>query len=194
MTIQRVDDMTEAPIVGRYYLVRCVKLGSGSGHGWWPVTGSVHEDADLGIPHPHLHHDVRFMSEHECRNEWRDIGHVMWMVLRTTAITVAAQYRRRKCQRVQTSFPLPARARDTTSFEEHQQRHVGMVAEACRTCPHRGMRLTALPVEADGGVTCPGHGLRWNATTGALMPRVIPTPPPMTLLEAILDDAMSGAT
>lgn len=192
MTIQRVDNMTEAPIVGRYYLVRCVKWGLRPS--WWPVTGPVHEDAELGIPHQHLHHDVRFMNDFECRSE--DVEHVLWKVLRTDLITgidvTSLQYRKRKCQRVQPVFPMPTTSSTSGRFEAHQQRHVGMVAgmvaKDCRTCPHRGMRLTALPVEADGGVTCPGHGLRWNATTGALMPRVIPTPPPMTLLEAILDN------
>ncbi len=38
-------------------------------------------------------------------------------------------------------------------------------------CPHRGFPLASLSVDADGCVTCPGHGLRWSLRSGELVSR-----------------------
>lgn len=38
-------------------------------------------------------------------------------------------------------------------------------------CPHRGISLASFPVDDDGCVTCPGHGLKWNLTTGEMVSR-----------------------
>ena len=38
-------------------------------------------------------------------------------------------------------------------------------------CYGRGFRLAGLPVQPDGTVVCPGHGLRWHLNTGRLVPR-----------------------
>ena len=55
-----------------------------------------------------------------------------------------------------------------------EQQHATMHAPDCRTCPHRGTPLRGLPIDAEGGVVCPAHGLRWSRSTGELMPRLPP--------------------
>ena len=53
-------------------------------------------------------------------------------------------------------------------------RYAAVRAPDCRTCPHRGMPLTGQPVDTDGGVVCPAHGLRWSRKDGSLMRRTCP--------------------
>lgn len=55
-----------------------------------------------------------------------------------------------------------------------EQQHATARAINCRTCPHRGTPLMSIPVDGDGGVVCPAHGLRWSKATGLLMPRPRP--------------------
>lgn len=41
----------------------------------------------------------------------------------------------------------------------------------CGKCPHRGLPIASMPREPGTDiVTCPGHGLRWDLSTGKLMP------------------------
>jgi hypothetical protein len=41
-----------------------------------------------------------------------------------------------------------------------EQQYATAHAIDCRICPHRGTPLSSLPVDGDGGVVCPAHGLR----------------------------------
>ena len=41
-------------------------------------------------------------------------------------------------------------------------------------CPHKGAPLEGMQPDDDGCITCPFHGLRWNASTGQLAPRPWP--------------------
>lgn len=59
-----------------------------------------------------------------------------------------------------------------------ESQHRTAKAHDCRVCPHRGTPLTGLPVDTDGGVVCPAHGLRWAKSTGLLMPRQAPMATP----------------
>lgn len=59
-----------------------------------------------------------------------------------------------------------------------ESQHSSAKAHDCRVCPHRGTPLTGLPVDNEGGVVCPAHGLRWAKSTGLLMPRVPPKASP----------------
>lgn len=63
MTVQCITDITESPIVGRFYLVPCVRYWYRGRVAWWPVMGPKHEDAEhLNFTQVHYHLDRRFMS------------------------------------------------------------------------------------------------------------------------------------
>jgi hypothetical protein len=53
----------------------------------------------------------------------------------------------------------------------------------CHTCPHKGMPLDGMPIDAEGRVVCPGHGLRWNLKTGKLSPRLLTPRQPAIAIE-----------
>ena len=36
-------------------------------------------------------------------------------------------------------------------------------------CPHQGTDLAGIITDRDGAITCPLHGLRWHARTGAAL-------------------------
>lgn len=176
--LQRVDEMNEAPIVGRMYLVPCLLWGNQ----WRPVVGGKHTDADLGVPEVHIHFDLRFTSKRELgddsperymrrvqRIERRGYGDFMPFEPGQERI----EYRVRKCLRVQPEFPVPAQHESSKRrFAAFEAEYTGATAKGCRVCPHRGMRLDVCPTDSEGGVVCPGHGLRWNRNTGKLMPRI----------------------
>lgn len=39
-------------------------------------------------------------------------------------------------------------------------------------CPHRGISCVGVIPESDGGVVCPGHGLKWDTVTGEMISRM----------------------
>ncbi|WP_373545705.1 Rieske 2Fe-2S domain-containing protein [Chamaesiphon sp.] len=38
-------------------------------------------------------------------------------------------------------------------------------------CPHQQLSLRGVPVNSDGEIVCPAHGLKWCTKTGSLIPR-----------------------
>ena len=180
--LQLVDDLDAPPIVGRMYLVRCVLWTDASPPRWMPLLGQEHEDADLGVPCPHRHYDLRFVQA-------RDLGGCTperyMHRLHVSKDGERIEIRRKRCVRVQPTFPFPPESAAIPRFE---RRHAAKVAEDCRRCPHRGFDLTQVPVDAGGGKVCPGHGLRWNVQTGELMRRT-PRGPVRTLQLRVVNDA-----
>lgn len=165
--------MTEPPTVGRHYLVRCIK-NRANGR-WYPVLGPAHADPDLApIAGPaaamlHYHYDARFMRLGDVGISTRRkmlarglaveaaLLSAVHLVFSDTSLT----FRRRRCLR---EMP-PHHAHLPTLEETHA---ADTLRGACKVCPHRGIPLASLPA-VDGVVTCPGHGLRWNVATGALV-------------------------
>lgn len=148
-----------------------------------PIIGPEHEDAEIvGFPHQHWHIDWRFVN-----------GRIWDRVLRVTAFVAennpawgngrvfGIPLMRRWNNRVQTGDPEPMRMKcqrampvypsDVAFLPALEKAYADHRLGKCRVCPHQRVPLGNLPVEADGSLTCPAHGLRWNATTGALMPR-----------------------
>jgi hypothetical protein len=199
MIAQHIEELDSPPVVGRRYWVPCVRV-KGS---LWPVIGPPHGDADLGVPEVHLHHDCRFMSERQVQQNLSTIlavaatlpelwfkeaqGVTLEQVLELArhsplaaalAVTLALPVEGlrgaptphlRVCKREVAVAPpgwfLPML----------EQQHATVRAPDCRSCPHRGTPLRGLPVDAEGGVVCPAHGLRWSKATGRLMPRACPS-------------------
>lgn len=193
-----VAELQAPPVPGQSYVVPCVRF-RGS---WWPVTGPEHDDAELGVDERHLHFDIRFLSDTRVQQlaeealdllrkaaDRQGLGTLVaaaWSTLEVAARTLEVaerlalnivgpacetRPRRMLCRR-------PQSTRFSAWFQLMlEQRFENAVAQDCRTCPHRGLPLTSLPVDDEGGVTCPGHGLRWSASTGRLMPRRFEVPP-----------------
>lgn len=181
MTAEYIEKLTTPPVIGRSYLVPCIwdnRDGWARRYPWWPVTGPLHDDADLGVPAPHWHYDSRFLSEEQL--SWlvvyvqaQQLG--MWVIARPEAATVIVhpsngwdlpRHVLRVCEREALTFPV-------VSFLAQLEEQFGdaRLKPDCRTCPHRGMPLGSLAANERGGIVCPGHGLQWHRDTGRLMPR-----------------------
>lgn len=194
MMIQSILELTSPPVVGRKYLVPCIELGVNRRikEAWWPVTGPPHSDPDLGVEAMHLHYDARFLTTAAAASIMELFAVARKREVGRRPIVDAAYLRcvegaellvyvqrlmeselpepplrmfERRCEREAVAFP---ELWFTPKFE-------GQFAEArvkpdCRTCPHRGMPLASQPVDAEGGIVCSGHGLRWHKDTGRLMP------------------------
>lgn len=179
--MERVDQLTEAPVVGRYYMVPCVRFADPRFPGWWPVIGPPHEDPDLGAPVEHYHHDVRFLAVSQLERIYRDMKPRFWerqwraakterrmVKLAMEAVPYVEQaveaptLRRRLCRR-----KMPAQALSVA--RRIQDAYADKTAK-CGTCPHRGFPLAGAPV-VKGARVCPGHGLAWDVETGRLVRR-----------------------
>lgn len=165
--------MSEAPpsevkVVGCYYLVPAVRVTDWHGfEGWLPVLGPWHEDAEIvGFKWPHFHVDWRFApAEALNRCSWRGHKYALAYPVQcpdtrgTKVIEEGPSLRKMKMKRAQLQFP------NNGGWVDALRRHHACDKLVNGRCPHRG-----LPVEAmhrDGDVlTCPGHGLRFNAITG----------------------------
>lgn len=175
MPMERVDEMTSPPIVGRYYLVPCVWVPQDSpvAAGWRAVLGPRHEDREaLGFPYLHFHNDPRFLSDAVIDRIRSIAGHRQSIFDCVITGVRGIEYRRRRCLREMPE--VPAAWGQDWRRELQRLNGAATLRGPCKVCPHRGVPLASLPVAADGTVTCPGHGLRWNVSTGRLVRRTSP--------------------
>jgi hypothetical protein len=138
---------------------------------WLPVIGPKHEDQEfINFPWQHYHLDWRFVpsrifdfiasvrgpslvyaSPIQCPNTYGE-----------KVIAEGPVLKRMKCKRELPSFPIAAVEK---AWLPRLTAKYACAKLTNGVCPHRG-----IPVEAmirDGDIlTCPGHGLRWNAITG----------------------------
>lgn len=181
-------------VVGKFYMVPCMKVALSArsfwmeANGWVPVLGPKHEDAEhLGFPYPHFHIDWRFVSAACFKRAVRgkQESRVLAKVLTNTTgdsfdhqIVGQPELRRIKCKREMPVFPQ-AHSIGQKGGLDHGWRWIHMERAQAFTCnklkpgnicPHRGIDLTSF-IKPDGTVICPGHGLKWNTVTGELMPR-----------------------
>lgn len=181
--IQKIEDITGLPEIGKSYLVRCLLLPYGAFHEyqtWAPVIGPVHEDADFfAVKDPHYHFDWRFWTKKLSRQLGEiDSSRVAYVEDRDMRLKLAyySEYRRMRCIR---QMPTEWPALSDELKRERSKAVVRIVMRKlnaayagctlnCMRCPHKGIKLDSMPV-VDGVVTCPGHGLRWNVTSGALV-------------------------
>ena len=169
--LQRVTELTQPALVGRYYLVPTIECSFlGGRNRVWPVTGPLHTDAELGLPGHHYHVDGRFVSlgaAYELRH-LRDLSFAI--AAQPISIFQAAVWKRRRCLRKQPIYPRQAAGGSKAflalwaAFAGHQCK----TGAAGWICPHRGTALGSLPV-TDGVITCPLHGLRIEAETGRVL-------------------------
>ena len=170
--ICKLADLREPPVVGQFYLVPVVRNFRYYGIvGDWPVIGPKHRDVDFfNFPHEHYHVDARFLSAAQERvvlsNFYAsEIEHAVGKAPLFDLVTALPKGRpqlgRRKCRRATYGHTFG----DQPAIRA-LRKHFGEVVEAIRLddgrilCPHRKADLTQFPVESDGTVMCPLHGLR----------------------------------
>ncbi|MEI9995116.1 MAG: Rieske 2Fe-2S domain-containing protein [Rhizomicrobium sp.] len=170
---KRVDEMKTPPIVGQYYMVATVRhklfdLAPRS----WAVMGVRHSDAEhLNFPYQHYHLDWRFVPQGAWRkatnNRYGEQG-VFGIPLHHVGMEHGPViYRRRKCLR-----DVPVNVIFATmpgGIDLHRAWHGKPAVQGQHglICPHRGTHLGSVPANRDGTVTCPLHGLKFCARTGA---------------------------
>ena len=167
--IERFDDLTEPPVIGRYYLVRCIFATFNIGKKeWLPVMGPRHDDAKwIGFKWAHYHLNRFFLSDADeeqsvtlpvSERPDRSFNYPI-----TESILL-----RRKCRR---STPTPFPVDKVLKTEQFTAMYRHYTGEQCRRqsgwiCPHKGFDLGAMTVDPDGAITCPMHGLRIDNETG----------------------------
>lgn len=167
----RIEDLVVPPQVGALYDVPGIIQAGG----WRPTLGPPHADPELvhyggaGAAREHLHYDARFLPSRAIPSVMRNgASYIPLLIEYFEPVGGQRPVRERRvvpCMREQPAYP----AVSVGWLPMLESRYA--TARACGRCPHRGFPLAGLPIEADGGITCPGHGLRWHAETGALMPR-----------------------
>lgn len=192
-SLQRVDEMHEPPIVGQFYLVPTIFYRFGEdyrkGVTTWPplqrhhpVMGTRHEDGEyLGFPHFHYHMDWRFAKQAVVRTAMARGSH--WfgeqalfgipLIRSGEPDHGPVTYRRMKCLRIPPINVQFSRPRSSGFLSGGQLLHRAFFGKPAAPgphgwiCPHRGTVLGSVPVNLDGTITCPLHGLKFCAKTGA---------------------------
>ena len=185
--------------VGGWYLVPHVRAQVGLGTKlvaiWLPVYGPLHDDREIiGFPDPHYHLDFRFLTEGAKEvlhtvHQYFDSPFLMVITKvipqHPNALMPNAYPVMRFRELVECDVPadryfrhIPARCNTLTLAEPYPATVWGWgmakaFQNAClsedRICPHRGADLSS--IEPEGGIiTCPLHGLMWDAETGRAMP------------------------
>jgi hypothetical protein len=194
MTLQNIDEMSEPPVVGRFYMVPTVYASwvqfsaRGAKH-IWPVLGPKHDDAkELHFEAVHFHVDARFVSAavwRRLRDPVRSVSGapVCATGRRGEAVNdLTVTYRRRQCLR-QSPGHLGTRADESLSpnrlvdtiFGKMWDNYLGKQCPKGPQgwiCPHKGLALGSIQPESDGTIVCPLHGLRIDATSGIVVPTV----------------------
>lgn len=169
------DRSTDGVTVGKFYRVSAVRVHEWHGlcNSWVLVVGPKHEDREIiGFQWEHFHVDWRFAPKRvfdylvSIRDE--ESGVHGWTVLDpdthgNRVILEGPTLRRMKCKRDVPPYP----SQRATWLPKLRERF------ACAKltnghCPHRGIPVSAMRREGDV-LVCPGHGLRWSATTGELI-------------------------
>lgn len=167
--IEHFDDLTEPPIAGRYYMVRCV-YGKWNGRmAYWPIWGNKHDDEALGFMLKHYHLNRYFLSEKESN---------------ISKFTVFAEggksnsgslpdcvNRRKRCIAYDLlDFPL-WEVRYNPDFQAMYKSYIGNQCQRRMgwVCPHKGTDLASTAPGVDGIIICPLHGLRIDAASGVVI-------------------------
>jgi hypothetical protein len=178
---ERVTDLTAPPVVGKRYLVPCIKSSLWArSRNWLPVTGPVHLDEEIGVIYKHWHFDLRFLAP----SLWERLfpidpvgtPYAMKHLIGLEWVTAGPEERAFRCHREQPEFPMrgslkpPGMTSGPVTILEPRFRNVRL-KPGCLTCPHRGAPLGSLPRVNGSVVVCALHGLAWDLATGRMVPR-----------------------
>lgn len=193
--VPNVEDVDEIVIGKRYSVPVVIRQGVAKHLAVVPVIGPQHEDAEfIGFPARHWHPDRRFVSDAWLKDD-RYSGDWNWSTILTPypstmdgvrGFKVSSYTKSREpfvvdggrrvmtCKRmvgsfVQTDYSgremMPPWLNELeTAYKDTKLRKM--------ICPHRGISCVGVIPEADGGIVCVGHGLKWNPETGELISRI----------------------
>lgn len=158
----------EIAVTGQFYLVPCALVPDSllaNAKGFVPVLTPAHSDPDLGADYAHYHIDYRFVDATAfARYRTQERAKAGYVVLADAPISMM----RRKAKRPHLSFPEFKSSRHLPKME---RRYADCSIDLDNpVCPHKGICLQDAPI-VDGVIVCPGHGLGWDAATGANVPR-----------------------
>lgn len=186
MAVQLVEDVDEVVIGKRYSVPVVIRRFAGCPKRFavMPIIGPLHEDAEfVNFPDRHWHPDRRFVSAAWLKA--KGAGH--WAVVFTPfpcktvggskppaePFVVDGGRRILTCKRLVASMVHPRFGAPPPWIQklekvfQHERLRERMI------CPHRGISCVGVAAESDGGVVCPGHGLKWNPKTGEMVHRKI---------------------
>lgn len=172
--IQRIDQLTQPPVIGRHYLVPTVRYPFRGKVNDWPVIGPRHEDAEIiGFPDNHYHLDGRFLSLRQVDLvaidapgydglEYGVAGRPLCYASNSLHPDPHPPviWRRRLCRR---HLGYPTEIAMMLWLPQLIEAYAGHILGPHRICPHRGAPLASIKPDDHGVVTCPLHGLRWRA-------------------------------
>lgn len=174
MKIQKISDLNEPPVVGKWYLVPCLEVDKIMNIDWntymsdqeaWmdclpyikrerkliPVYNIPHSDIESGQSQVHYHADLRFIG---------GLGYTIDLERRPLEYNY--------------SKPVFVPLKCTSKFDEVVK--ISSIADLCRErklkanmkCPHKGYNLNQCQV-INNRVICPMHGLEWDLKTKMLV-------------------------
>lgn len=180
MALQRIDRMSEPPVVGRWYMVPCVFAKWREDYEYWPVVGHEHDDLQFfNFPYRHYHVDARFLT----RPQRLALGYYVDRLdperVAEACISQPLQTNDRGCnvgglptlQRKRCSMgPIQASQRilDAPNWNKLASHYAGQQCRQGRRgwiCPHQNVALGNVAA-INGVIHCPLHGLRIDAVTG----------------------------
>lgn len=180
MQIERIEDLKQPPQVGKTYLVPVVRYWWAGVLDEWPVLPSQHRDPLLNFDVDHWHVDARFTTlaqDKLAAKKVQQMGHPSISKLhgeelfcesaRSVALTYAgrpmpdtAQWRPRKCRRVYAKAYIRCPRTEGLLHAKFGPSPAAIVRGGVLRCPHQGAILDHIPLNEDGTITCPMHGMR----------------------------------
>jgi hypothetical protein len=153
--IKYIHALKEPAVVGNYYIVPWIKVKHNPkipiflpGHIDFPEQGQT----------IHYHPDIRFMGEtiFQKFDRWSNAALLKSSVIEGPRNGIF------KCLRQYGEILPPW----NDLIEKYRKT---IMDTKCLKCPHQRFNLGSLQPDAEGVLTCPGHGLRWNKDTGELV-------------------------
>jgi hypothetical protein len=183
--LQKITDLREPPVVGKYYLVPCVRYYWHGMVASWPVIGPPHHDAEIGFMPIHYHIDARFLTRKQQRvafkkeTTWRGGETFLFRKYNIWPLSEIDQDRecnvkkygpiprkptleKRKCTNLELHWPLPFKPSEKHIMWSRFTDPAGAIQrpDGRLLCPHKKVDLSQFEPDADGIVTCPLHGLK----------------------------------
>lgn len=188
--MQRADELDKPPVVGRYYLVPCLRPLEGNfplAGVWIPVHGSIHADPEISARGRHCHVDIRFVSKRLRRRidpfgegDDRIFSIPVWFEWWQRSVFFAGDgiqferlkvegpiYRQMQCRRQMPAIKAFGPNPNTMTVTLRGIHRCGVNPKR-PVCPHRGYDLRTIAA-INGVVTCPLHGLAFDVETGGPM-------------------------
>ncbi len=184
MTLPNILQLREPPVVGRFYMVPSIFGKYASREDWWPVLLPAHTDGDFfpTFPWHHYHIDYRFLAARKLSYlagrtySARQYTSGYPIVVTGPKLPETRPWhdqvksdqkptlRQLKCTSANPGFPY----RDSVEIKRLCKSFMEGVggARCIRTksgralCPHQRVDLSSYPVDTDGTVICPAHGLK----------------------------------